>query len=203
MKIIKTIPVLLTLLVLTSMACTFADISKTEAEKRIEKWYTEHPDVYEIDVKGNDAVAEITRYHTERPEEHDDLIQVNWKGMTITMSFSKPLSEIEKTAEAFQEHFWYVAIDDIYADIDVPGWEVYPRTPVSSNDDKKCVQFTEVTADHIAFELNWETYTVFGYSDSNKCQEELEIMDAGVSEECYVGVEKRLPLKINVEAKYK
>lgn len=44
--------------------------------------------------------------------------------------------------------------------------------------------------------INWSTYTVMGYKDSKKCNDELGVEDGSVSDDCYVSVQKNLPLEI-------
>jgi hypothetical protein len=198
----KVILYLVAFTLFSSMSFAPGSISKEEVQKRITAWYEANPDGYSLDVKGDDAKAKITRYHPERPDELDHLLVVEYRGMSITMHFNKPMKEIEKTPEAYQQNFSYVAIDDIYHTIKVPGWDVNPRTPQSSNSNNDCVTFTAVSDDHVAYELNWETYTVMGYSVKKNCQDELQIEDGAVSEGCIVYVEKRLPLKLSVDAKF-
>ncbi len=177
------------------------DISKKEAEKRISAWYEKHAEGYSFSVPEEDADIKVTRYHPERAEEKNNLIQVHWLGMTITLAFDKPFDEIDQTSEGLQAAFLYVSVDDIYNSINTPGWNVYPRTPSSSNNKKDCVKFTKFENGEISFSLNWNIYTVFGYSTKEKCFKQRGIADGSVSEECMVEVRQKLPLEIKVSGK--
>lgn len=171
-------------------------ISKKEAQTRVKAWYKAHPKNYVVNIKDKQAKVKITRYHTDRPEEKDDLIRINWKGMVTTLTFSKPLREFEWSETSLQSEFMFVALDQIYTNIHTPGWQVYPRTPVSSTGEG--VSFKGSTKNRLVVSIDWEMYTVFGYATNKKCQEELEIMDGTIPEECYVGIRKTLPLVVKI-----
>lgn len=187
----------LLLLLFVSGCILPAQTSKSKVEEKINSWYDAHPDSYSLTIEEDEAKASKERYHPDNPNEYDDLIVVRWKEMKITLAFKKPLADFEWTAAELQSQFNYVVIDDIYHNIDVNGWDIHPETPSSSN--TKGVTFTEFKDGHLSFEIDWSTYTVFGYSESSKCQEELQIMDKGMPEECFVGVRKNLPLKIKAK----
>lgn len=184
----------LVLLFLVSGCFLSPPTSKKKVEEKINSWYEAHPDAYSLTIEGDEAKVSIERYHPDNPAEKDDLIVVHWKEMKITLAFKKPLANIDWSVEGLQSQFNYVVLDDIYHDIEVNGWDIHPDTPQSSK--QGGVTFTEVKDGSLSFEIDWSTYTVFGYSESAKCQQELEIADKGLPEECYVGVRKNLPLKI-------
>lgn len=204
MKRFKAILAISAFTLVTFLSCEFlgGDITQAEANKRIEQWYAEQGDQYNLDLSDKKVDLKVTRYHPERPEEKDDMITAEYEGMTITIMFGKPLADIPRTEAAFKENFWYVSLDDIYSDISVPGWDVNPRTPQSSKSEPSCIEFTKVTDTELAFEINWEIYTVFGYGTNDFCQDALGIADSSMPDECMAGVEKRIPIKVTVDGKF-
>ena len=170
--------------------------SKSQMIENINTWYENHPDKYSLSLNGSTASAKVTRYHPERQDEKNDLIEISYKGMEITLAFSRPLDEISTHKDSLQKYFSYVAIDDIYNNIVSDGWDTYPRTPSSSL--SKGVHFN-AGGDSISLTINWSIYTVLGYKDSKKCNNERGIMDSGISESCYVSVDKNLPLEIIID----
>lgn len=189
-RIISSILIVPLLIVLFS-----CQLPKPEVKRRISEWYQKQGDSYDLTI--TDAIGKISRYHPERADEEDDLIVTKWKGMTVTLAFKKPMKDIKWTVESLQENLSFYVLDDIYHDIESDGWEIYPRTPISSNSEG--LRFTQVNKESISFKITWETYTVFGYSKTNACQEELEIADSTMPKECYVGLEKRLPLNFEFQ----
>ncbi|MCB0541121.1 MAG: hypothetical protein KDE33_26680, partial [Bacteroidetes bacterium] len=83
----------------------FTQLSKSQVTNHITAWYASHPDTYELRISGNEAEARVTRYHPERPEESDDLIEINYQGMRIQLKFDKPLAEITLSADSLQLYF--------------------------------------------------------------------------------------------------
>lgn len=73
-------------------------------------------------------------------------------------------------------------------------WNIYPRTPQSSLNGTGVI-FTS-GGESVSMTINWSTYTVMGYKDSKKCNDELGVEDGSVSDDCYVSVQKNLPLEI-------
>ena len=183
-------------LILISTTTTFAQQSKKQVKTNIENWYTNHPNKYVIDINKNVASAEITRYHPYRKDEKNDLIRIIYQGMKITLAFTKPINEITTHKDSLQKYYSYVGIDNIYIDIDSKGWDVHPETPSSSMRNKGVI-FTK-GGDSISLSIKWSIFTVMGYKDSKKCNNERSIMDVGISESCYVSVRKRLPLEISI-----
>ncbi|MGB0523110.1 MAG: hypothetical protein ACPGJS_09125 [Flammeovirgaceae bacterium] len=184
-------------LLIVSVILLACQTPKEEAETRIKQWYNKQAQGYSLVVQGTEAIATITRYHPERPTEKNDLIRITWKGMSITLAFKKPIQEIEWTESALEQNLSYYVVDDIYHNIDLKGWEVHPQTPQSST--SVGLEFTTVAEGKLAFSIDWETYAVFGYSQSAACQEQLEIADASLPEACYINVEQRIPLHIDVD----
>jgi hypothetical protein len=186
--------------ILTILLLSFSILNAQESKKtivnNINSWYSKNPSKYSIEIKGDQASAQITRYHPERKEELDDLIRINYKGMRITLAFTKPLNVLTTNKDSLQKYFSYLSIDRIYNHIPSKGWDIYPKTPSNSLRGKG-VTFT-IGGDSISLNINWTTYTVFGYKDSEKCNNERAIMDGSVSESCYVSVEKKLPLEIQI-----
>ncbi|MFT5859957.1 MAG: hypothetical protein ACI865_002064 [Flavobacteriaceae bacterium] len=186
----------LTSLLIISSLSSCAQLSKKQVTENIDNWYLEHSDYYAVELTGKDAVATITRYHPERPEEKNDLIAIDYRGMHIEMKFAKPIAEISTHKDSLQRYLTYVSLHNIYTEIADKGWPVYPRSPQSSLD-ATGVKFTK-GGESISLTINWSTYTVMGYKDSKKCNNELGIADGSVSEECYVAIDKRLPLEVTV-----
>lgn len=171
-----------------------AQLSKSQVTDHITAWYASHPDTYELRISGNEAEARVTRYHPERLEESDDLIEINYQGMRIQLKFDKPLAEITLSADSLQLYFSYVSIDGICHDIPSSGWDIHPHTPASSLR-KQGVTFSD-TDGGLDITIRWSIYTVMGYRDSQKCRDELSPADGSVSEDCYVSVDAVLPLLI-------
>ncbi len=172
-------------------------ISKVEVEKRIKAWYNSHTVSYDLRLNDKSVKATMERYHPERPDERNDLIVVRWKGMRITLKFNEAIADMERSKIKFQEQFSYVVLDDIYSNIVTPGWKIHPRSPQSSK--KGGVTFTTVSANQIAFELDWEIYTVFSYRNSARCNEAMGIHDGTMPENCYAGVEQKLPIHFVID----
>jgi hypothetical protein len=135
---------------------------------------------------------------SQNPSEHR-LIRVYWKEMIIELCFNKALGSFEWTEKSLKENLNYLSLSNIYSDIELDGWKVHPRTPMSALNDGEGITFKKVDGNRIVLEIDWETYSVFGYAQNSFCQGQLQIADSSMPKECYVGVEKRLPLKILVE----
>jgi hypothetical protein len=185
-----------TVLLVCSAFSLNAQLSKKIVIENINEWYEAHGDVYKVEVKGSKASADITRYHPERPDEKDDIIEVNYQGMEIQLKFDKPFSEIGTSVDSLQKYFSYVSLHNIYNTIPSDGWDIYPRTGMSALRGTGVV-FTS-GGESLSFTLNWSAYSIMGYRDSKKCHQELEIADGSVSETCYVSVEKNIKLEITV-----
>lgn len=188
-------PVVLALSVVAT-GCGSSSISKAKAEERVAKWYEATGAQYKLDIK--DVPAVITAFDAQNPNDGRNEIALTWKGMAVTLAFSKPIDKANITKEFLDENFTYITIDNIFAEIDTPGWKLNPRTPVSSNEEG--VKFQEVADGHLRFTVDWETYTILGYSNKQACQEQLNIADNSISKDCYVTVEKRVPLHLQVDA---
>tara|TARA_B100000795_G_C22758264_1_gene422449 strand:- start:61 stop:651 length:591 start_codon:yes stop_codon:yes gene_type:complete len=173
-----------------------AQISKNQVIKNINQWYLENPNKYSVNMLGEEATATITRYHPERPEEKNDLIEVAYKGMKVQLKFNQELEEITTHKDSLQKYFQYVSLENINHDIASKGWNISPLTPISSLRGKGVI-FNFVD-DSISFTINWSTYTVMGYKDSKKCRNQLSFEDGMVSEDCYVSVQKNLPFELIV-----
>lgn len=172
--------------------------SKKQITANMETWLASHADGYTIDISDKEGTALVTRYHPERPEEKNDLIEVNYKGMTITLKFKKPLAEITTHKDSLQKYYDYVGLSRIYHDIETPGWNTHVQTP-SSPMRGKGVIFTQ-GGEHISFTLNWQLSYAMAYRDTEKCNEELQIEDGSVSEDCFSHVSRKIPLVIEVKA---
>tara|TARA_R110000787_G_scaffold41071_13_gene101610 strand:+ start:7481 stop:8080 length:600 start_codon:yes stop_codon:yes gene_type:complete len=171
-----------------------AQVSKKQVIKNIDQWYLENPDKYSLNIGGKEATAIITRYHTERPEEKNDLIEILYKGMKMQLKFDQELLEITTHKDSLQKHFQYISLERINHNISSKGWEIYPRTPISSLHGKGVIFNSGV--DSVSLTINWSTYTVMGYKDSKKCRNQLSFEDATVSQDCSVSVRKNLPLEL-------
>ncbi|MCP4180141.1 MAG: hypothetical protein GY756_20445 [bacterium] len=186
---------LLIILMLSLSVCTLnKQLTKKQVIENINNWYLENPEQYSIEIKGKGSTANITRYHTERPEEKDDLIEITYKGMIIQLIFTKPLDEISTNIDSLQKYFNYISLNNIYNKIPSAGWDIYPRTPLSSLSGKG-VNFTS-GGESLSLTIDWSIYSVMGYKDSEKCKDELSTLDGSVSEECQVFVDKKIPLKL-------
>jgi len=53
--------------------------SKSQMIENINTWYENHPDKYSLSLNGSTASAKVTRYHPERQDEKNDLIEVTKK----------------------------------------------------------------------------------------------------------------------------
>jgi len=188
----------LLLIAVLTLTCqtSMAQLSKIQVAENIDNWYIDNPNQYSVEISGDAAQANITRYHPERADEKNDLIEINYKGMQIEMKFSKPLAEISTHKDSLQKYFSYVSFHNIYNEIEDDGWDVYPQTSQSSMNGEGVV-FSQ-GGDPISLRINWSTYTVMGYKDSKKCHNELGIADGSVSDECYVSVRDELPLEVDV-----
>jgi hypothetical protein len=60
---------LLTRLLITFVLTSCAQLSKEQVTKNINKWYLVNSDYYALELTGKSAIANITRYYPERPEE--------------------------------------------------------------------------------------------------------------------------------------
>ncbi|MDW7693083.1 hypothetical protein R9C00_09855 [Flammeovirgaceae bacterium SG7u.111] len=185
---------LIPLLLLLSSCSANAQLPKEQVIENINRWYSENPEKYSLKVKGDKASAFITRYHPERPEEKDDIIEISYEGMVIQLVFYKPLEEMTTHRDSLEKYCSFLALDDIYNEIPSKGWNIYPRTPISSIG-SEAVEFIS-GGNSISLKINWSSYTVMGYKDSDKCNEELSIADSSISDDCYVSVRKKLPLEV-------
>lgn len=173
-----------------------AQVSQKKLIENINEWYEEYEQGYFLTLTNDKTTASIKRYHPERPEEKDDIIEIKHGQMKIVLKFDSPIAEITTHPDSLQKHFSYVSISRIYNDIPSKGWDIYPRTPQSSMRGKG-VKFTS-GGDAISLKINWQTYTVMGYKDSQKCHDQLSIEDGAVSEDCYTSVRKKIPLEITI-----
>lgn len=169
-----------------------ASFSKEEMITNIENWYHEHKNGYHLDLK-NKAKSTLTNYHPERPDELKNLIITTYKGMKITFAFNDHLQDSINNVNYLNNALRYYSIDNIYHEIPSSGWKISPNTPQSSN--RKGCKFSEENG-KVTFDINWETFTVMGYRQTEACQKELGIADGSISENCMVYVRKKLPLKI-------
>ena len=183
---------LFALILLSATAC--AQPTREEVITSIEKWYDRHPDGYELILNEGNTTMEVQSLYR-RPEDPQDQLLISFQGMLITLQFDVDLHTIEWTPENFRKHFGFFTLDDIPVGIRTMGWDVHARVPVSSAGSEK-IAFLRVSEDEVEFEINWETYTVGGYSTEKHCQDELEIADNSIPESCMAWVRRRHPLKI-------
>lgn len=177
------------------ISCTgLFELTKKEVIQNIEAWYLEQGETYTLKLNAGNTKVAITRYHPDRPEEEDNMLKITHKGMTIDLLFNKPVKEILMHKDSLQKYVNYLSVDRIYNNIAAHGWEIYPETPQSSLRGTG-IQFTGA-GESLSFHVNWSTYTVMGYKESNNCKEEQERQDASVSEDCLVAVDKQLALEI-------
>ena len=187
---------LLSLVLLFFVYTSNAQLSKSKITKNIKNWQIENAEKYTLKLEGKQVSATITHYHPERPEEKNDLIEITYKGMKIQLKFAKPLKEITTHKDSLQKYVSYVALDKIYNNIPSSGWNVYPETPSSSLRGKGVV-FTSENGT-LSISIHWSIYAITGYKNSKKCNEEQEMQDIGLSEECYVHRAKKIPLEISI-----
>ncbi|MBC8753142.1 hypothetical protein H2O64_00560 [Kordia sp. YSTF-M3] len=185
---------LLSLVLLFSLHTLNAQLSKSKITKNIHAWQTENAEKYVLKLQGTEVVTAITRYHPERPEEKNDLIEVTYKGMKIQLKFTKPLKETSTHSDSLQKYFSYVSFSKIYNNIPSNGWNVHPQTPSSSLRGKG-VTFTSENGT-LSISIHWSIYAITGYKDSKKCNEALAMADSSAPEECFVHVAKTLPLEV-------
>ncbi len=171
-----------------------AQLSKNDITKSIHAWQTENAEKYVIKLDGTQVAAIITRYHPERPEEENDLIEVVYKGMKIQLKFAKPLKEITAHNDSLQKYFSYVSFSKIYNNIPSVGWNVHPQTPSSSLRGKG-VTFTSENRT-LSISIYWSIYAITGYKDSKKCNEAFAMEDSSAPEECFVHIAKNIPFEV-------
>lgn len=188
--------IILTIWIVLASFMAFAQLSKKQVTENINQWYDGNTEQYFVKIEGKEASAIITRYHPERPEEKNDLIEVFYKGMKVQLKFDQGLEKISTHKDSLQQHFQYLALTDIYNDIPAKGWDIYPQTPTSSLRGKGVI--FNSGGDSISLTINWSLYIVMGYKDAKKCRDELSTSDGSVSEECYVSVRKNIPLSVLV-----
>jgi len=191
--IFKTIPLLF---ILYSSTSVLAQSSKKQITKSINAWYENHPSKYIISLNKNDAIAKITSYYPNRKNQKNDLIQMQYKGMKITLAFTKSLDSITTHKDSLQTYFSYVSLSNIYSTISSKKWNIHPQTPSSSLRNKG-VTFNS-GGNSLSYTINWSTYTIMGHRNSKSCNKERQMMDVGISESCYVSIRKKLPLVISV-----
>lgn len=196
-SLLKLLSPIIFLLIFTS--CGHAQLSKEEVETKVNQWYEAHKDGYDLVINDQETKSYFG-YTTEKEIYDKGMITVKWKGMTISLHFKASLEEMEWTTEGFQKNFQFVVLDDIEHDVLTPGWGVYPITPSSSNE--KGVKFLEVSQDQIKLEIDWETYSFYGTSQTDFCKDQLQIADNSLPKECFIHVEKRLPLHIELSFQY-
>lgn len=184
----------ITFLIAISACTAFAQQSKKQVTKNIEAWYDQYPEKYSLSIHGKEASATVTRYHPERADEKNDLIEISFEGMGLTLKFDQPLDQITAHKDSLQKHFSYVSLSNIYSEIPSKGWNIHPEAPQSAMRGKG-VKFTS-SGDSLSLSINWSIYTVMGYKDSDKCDEERSVADGTVGKACYVAVNKRIRLEI-------
>ncbi len=192
----KNLSLLFSLLIFCSCS---AQTPKPEAEEIISNWYAQHATGYEIEIAGKEVKAETSDFYLAENLAEHRLVRVFWKGMKIEMSYNQPLSAFKWTPESLKKQLSYLSISDIYTDIELDGWKVYPKTPISAIHDGEGITFKKVDGNKIQLEIDWEIYTVFGYAQNVFCEKQLQIADSSMPKECYAEVRKRLPLKILVD----
>lgn len=185
---------ILTAFILLSASTLFAQLSKKQVTKHINQWYDHNAEKYSVTIGGKEASAIITRYHPEQPEEKNDLIEISYLGMKVQLGFDKELEKISTHKDSLQKHFMYVALTNIYHEIPSSGWDIYPQTPTSSLRGKGVI--FNSGGDSISLTIHWSSYTVMGYRNTQKCNDELSMADNPISEKCYVSVRKNIPLEV-------
>jgi len=183
-------------LTLYSITPALAQYSKKQITKSINSWYESHPDEYNIYIRKNESNAKVTNYYPDKKDQKNNLIQMQYKGMKITLAFTKSLDSITTHKDSLQAYFSYVSLSNIYSTIRSKNWNIHPQTPSSSLRNKG-VTFNN-GGNALNFTINWSIYTIMGYRNSKGCNSERQIMDVGISEHCYVSVRKKLPLVISV-----
>lgn len=168
-------------------------IPKSLVEQRVKEWYAAHPEQYTIQFKDMNTTAEVAGYY----ENTADLIRINWKGMSMEFAFRKDIKLISTHADSLQKYFNFASVDDIYIDINTPGWGMHPRTSVSSYSEG--VKFIDKGNGHFAVQINWDAYCVMGYKEDEYCTKALDIMDSSMPDECYFSMRQKIDLNIDLE----
>lgn len=187
---------ILTAFILLFASTLFAQLSKKQVTEHINQWYDHNAEKYFLTIGGEEASAIITRYHPEQPEEKNDLIEIFYLGMEVQLGFDKDLEKISTHKDSLQKYFKYVALTNIYNEIPSSGWDIYPQTPTSSLRGEGLI--FNSGGDSISLTINWSSYTVMGYRNTQKCDDELSMADNSISEECYVSVRKNMPLEVRI-----
>jgi hypothetical protein len=190
--------ILLIFSILFFFSCS-AQNTQPEVTEIINNWYEEHKNGYELHIKGENVKVETSDFYEPTNKTAHKLIRINWEGMYIELCFNKPLSSFKWTGGNLKDNLNYFSLTNIYSDINLNGWKVYPRTPMSALHDGEGITFKNVEENKIMMEIDWETYTVFGYAQNKFCKDQLEIADSSMPSECFVGVRKTLPLKVLVD----
>ena len=172
-------------------------ISKEKMQAEIENWYSKNEKGYAIEATA--ATAKISRYHPERADEKDELLQIDWYGMNVTIAFKKPIADISWQKDSLQAYFNYIVVDNIQNRIASAGWSVYPILPVSSYSEGFLINSAEAGA--IDFSFSAEIFAVRADRDNEKCKEERAIPDKSIDADCFVQVEKNIAFRLEMSAK--
>lgn len=118
------------------------------------------------------------------------------EGWYVNLGFEKPLTDKTTTAEA-QKALKYVALDRLPTPgLEIPGWEVRPRTPVSSF--KKGVVIESIKDGVLTLRVKTEFFALSG-RDPNV----LVPADAPSPPGSYFQIRQKFPLDLTLKAKLK
>lgn len=177
---------------------SYAQSPMTQEEVRAvaQQWYAQHSAGYYLTLDPEEASTNIESIFQRSTDKQDRLI-MQYQGMRLVLVFNQDLRTIEWTQAAFDEHFAYLTLTDIPLGIPVFGWTLNPRVPTSSAG-KEMITFHRIDKEGLAFTINWETYTVGGYSENEFCKRARQWTDTPTPEGCLVFEDKRVPLQLDV-----
>ena len=164
-----------------------------QAKSAAQRWLAKHQEqglVLKIDeqktplVGRNIAGSASTMYVFEKP------------GWYLTLGFDGKLTP-EMTAPDVQRKLKYVALDKIpIAEIEAPGWEIRPRTPVSSF--QEGVKITGFQEGRMQVRVNTRFFAIYGRDPSV-----LVPADAPTPPHAYFQLRRNFPLDLTLSAPVK
>jgi hypothetical protein len=187
---------LLTIYLFTSAAETAEKPTGAQAKAAAAKWLDglgEKGLVLEETVKEGDgfviahapsALGRITKFSFQQD------------GWWLSLAFKGELSA-DTPKKTLQARFWYVALDRLPTPgLDLPGWEVRPRTPTSSI--RKGVQILAYGDGKIKIRVRTGFFALYGRDPSV-----LVPADASSPPGSYFQIRKQFPLDLTLEAPFK
>jgi len=131
----------------------------------------------------NSALGRVTKFNFQQP------------GWWVSLAFHGELSAKTPT-KTLQKKFWYIALDRLPTPgLDLPGWEVRPRTPTSSV--QKGVEILAYGEGKIKLRVRTKFFALYGRDPSV-----LVPADAPAPPGSYFQIRKEFPLDLTLEAPF-